>query len=53
VNQRRTLKGTEREIAETIAAYAEAGVDEIVLDANLTDLEATRALMHRGIRFQT
>jgi probable F420-dependent oxidoreductase len=52
VAQRRTLKGTEREIAETIAAYAEAGVDEIVLDANLTDLEATRAVMHRGIRFQ-
>lgn len=52
VTQRRTLKGTEREIAETIAAYAEAGVDEIVLDANLTDLEATRAVMHRGIRFQ-
>lgn len=53
VTQRRTLKGTEREIAETIAAYTEAGVDEIVLDANLTDLEATRAVMHRGIRFQT
>ena len=52
VAQRKTLKGTEDEIAATIAAYAAAGVQEIVIDANSTDLQATRGLMRRAIRFQ-
>jgi probable F420-dependent oxidoreductase len=52
VDQRNTLRGTEAEIAATIAAYADAGVHEIVLDANDPDLEATRRIMRRAIRFQ-
>lgn len=50
--QRKTLKGTEQEIAATIAAYAAAGVQEIVVDPNSTDLEATRVAMRRAIQFQ-
>ncbi|MDH3641023.1 MAG: TIGR03619 family F420-dependent LLM class oxidoreductase [Gammaproteobacteria bacterium] len=52
VTQRKTLKGTAEEIAATIAAFAAAGVQEIVIDANNTDLEATRAVMRRAIEFQ-
>ncbi len=52
VEQRKTLKGTEEEIAATIAAFTAAGVHEIVIDANNTDLEATRSLMQRAIGFQ-
>jgi probable F420-dependent oxidoreductase len=53
ITQRKTLKGTEEEIAATIAAFAAAGVDEIVVDANNTDLEATRRTMQRAIQFQS
>jgi len=50
VAERRTLKGTEQEIAAAIAAFAAAGVDEIVIDANSTDLRLTRHLMQRAIQ---
>jgi hypothetical protein len=52
VEQRKTLKGTEAEIEATINAFAEAGVQEIVVDANSTDLAVTRRLLERAIRFQ-
>jgi probable F420-dependent oxidoreductase len=52
IEERKILKGTEQEIAATIAAFAAAGVQEIVVDANNTDLEATRRVMGHAIRFQ-
>ncbi len=38
-NQRRTLKGTREEIADTVLAYRDAGVDELVVDANTPDID--------------
>ena len=45
VEKRRTLKGTREEIEQTVAAYAHAGVDEIVVDANSPDIEQNLALL--------
>ncbi|MFP6817548.1 MAG: LLM class F420-dependent oxidoreductase [Pseudomonadales bacterium] len=47
--QRKTLKGTAEEIVATIAAFAEAGVHEIVIDASSTDMRTTRSRMRRAI----
>lgn len=44
---RRTLKGTSAEVRATIEAYAAAGVDEIVIDANSADLPRNREIMQR------
>jgi probable F420-dependent oxidoreductase len=45
--ERRTLKGTSAEVRATIEAYAAAGVDEIVIDANSADLPHNREIMQR------
>ncbi|MGR8918147.1 MAG: TIGR03619 family F420-dependent LLM class oxidoreductase [Gammaproteobacteria bacterium] len=45
--ERRTLKGPPAELAAQLRAYADAGIDDIVVDANDTDLEATRAAFRR------
>ena len=45
--ERRTLKGTEAEIQGILAAYAAAGVDEVVIDANTPDIDLNRAVMQR------
>ncbi|MDA0824503.1 MAG: TIGR03619 family F420-dependent LLM class oxidoreductase [Proteobacteria bacterium] len=47
VTERRTLKGPPAELIEQLRAYASAGVDEIVVDANSPDLAATRACDRR------
>jgi hypothetical protein len=44
-NQRRTLKGTREEIADTALAYRDAGVDELVVDANTPDIEENCAVL--------
>lgn len=44
---RRSLKGNAAEIREMVAAYADAGVDEIVIDANHPDLDYTLACYRR------
>ena len=49
VSERRTLRGTEAEVRATINAYAEAGVDQIVVDANSPDLDLNRETMQRVI----
>lgn len=45
VSERRTMKGTAAELADMVAAYAQAGVDELVIDANSMDLDQTRQLL--------
>lgn len=47
VNERRTLKGTPEELVKQVRGYAAAGIEEIVLDANLPDVAATRACYRR------
>lgn len=42
---RKTLRGTKDEIRDTMLAFAEAGVDELVIDANTRDLAETRKVM--------
>jgi probable F420-dependent oxidoreductase len=49
VSERRTLRGTEAEVRDTINAYADAGVDQIVIDANSADLDLNRDTMQRVI----
>lgn len=44
---RRSLAGTPAELREMVQAYAAAGVDELVIDANSPDLAATRACYER------
>lgn len=46
-SERRTLRGTEAEVRETINAYAEAGVDQVVVDANSPDLDLNVETMRR------
>ncbi|MEM7543343.1 MAG: TIGR03619 family F420-dependent LLM class oxidoreductase [Pseudomonadota bacterium] len=47
VGQRRTMKGTVEELRELVSAYADAGMDEIVIDSNTRDLDATRSIYDR------
>ncbi len=47
IADRRSLKGTAAEIRAQVAAYAAAGVGEIVVDANVSDLAATHAAYRR------
>lgn len=47
VDDRRTLKGSPAEILEQLRGYAQAGVSEIVVDANIADVEAVRACYRR------
>jgi probable F420-dependent oxidoreductase len=47
VAERRTLKGTPDEVRGVIQAYAEAGVHELVVDANSPDLQANMDVMTR------
>lgn len=47
VAERRTAKGTVDEIRAMFDAFAEAGVDELVVDAGTRDLDANRDIMHR------
>ncbi|MEX2480310.1 MAG: hypothetical protein WD928_05550 [Gammaproteobacteria bacterium] len=42
-DERRSLKGTVEEIRTMVQGYAAAGVEEIVIDANSQDLDATLA----------
>ena len=44
---RRTLKGTEAEIKEVIKAFAQAGVDELVIDPGSADGSYNVAIMER------
>ena len=44
---RRTLKGTEAEIREVIQAFAQAGVDELVIDPGSADGSYNVAIMER------
>ena len=44
---RRTLRGTEEEVRQTIAAFAEAGVHEIVVDAASGDVQANLDTLER------
>lgn len=44
VTERRTFRGTVDELDEMVEAYHEAGVTEMVIDANSPDLDATREL---------
>jgi len=41
LEQRRQLKGTLEEIRQQVVAYSAAGVEEIVIDANSLDFEAS------------
>ena len=45
ISERKTLRGTESEIKATIDAFEDAGVDELIIDANTPDLAKTRAIM--------
>lgn len=45
--ERRTLKGTQAELTAMLRGYADAGLEEIVVDANDLDFERTRALYRR------
>ncbi len=45
--QRRTLKGTPEEIAGTVAAYVDAGVDEMVFDLASADVAGNQAGLDR------
>ena len=47
VAERRTMKGTEEELRAMVAAYADAGVEELVIDANTHDLAKNHALVAR------
>ena len=47
---RPTLRGTEAEIRATLAAFAAAGVDEMVIDPNTADLGRVRAVMQTAMR---
>ena len=47
VNERRSLKGTPEELVAQVRGYAAAGIEEIVVDANLPDVAATRACYRR------
>jgi alkanesulfonate monooxygenase SsuD/methylene tetrahydromethanopterin reductase-like flavin-dependent oxidoreductase (luciferase family) len=47
IDDRRTLKGTPADVIEQIRGYADAGVSELVIDANSSDVEATRACYRR------
>lgn len=47
IHERRTLKGTAEEIRAMVRGYAEAGVEEIVIDVNSPDLGATRSACAR------
>ena len=47
ITERRTLKGPPAELIEQLRAYADAGIVEIVVDANSADLAATRACYQR------
>ena len=49
VEQRRTLRGTPDEIAATITAFSDAGVDEIVIDANSGDLSQVEKIMRQAV----
>ncbi|MGE0484735.1 MAG: TIGR03619 family F420-dependent LLM class oxidoreductase [Gammaproteobacteria bacterium] len=46
-HERRTLTGTAEDLREMVRAYAAAGVDELVVDANNPDLGATRTCYER------
>ncbi|MGE0862155.1 MAG: TIGR03619 family F420-dependent LLM class oxidoreductase [Gammaproteobacteria bacterium] len=47
VHERRSLKGTPEELVQQVRGYAAAGIEEIVVDANLPDVAATRACYRR------
>ena len=47
IDDRRTLKGSPADVIEQIRGYADAGVSELVVDANSSDVEATRACYRR------
>ena len=49
VSERRTARGTASEIADMFAAFDDAGVDEIVVDAGTGDLAVNRAVMARAL----
>lgn len=44
VGERRTFRGTVDELRDMVVAYAEAGVTELIIDANTADIDATRRL---------
>lgn len=46
---RPTLRGTRGEIVATVQAFADAGVQELVVDANTPDLGKVRATMHAAV----
>ena len=47
IDDRRTLKGSPADVIEQIRGYADAGVSELVVDANSSDVEAIRACYRR------
>ncbi|MBK6659583.1 MAG: TIGR03619 family F420-dependent LLM class oxidoreductase [Proteobacteria bacterium] len=47
VDDRRTLKGSPSEMLEQLRGYAQAGVGEIVVDANTSDVDAVLACYRR------
>lgn len=47
VTERRTMTGTQEELLQMVEAYANSGVDQIVVDANTADLGITRALINQ------
>lgn len=47
IDDRRTLKGSPADVIEQIRGYADAGVSELVVDANSSDVEEIRACYRR------
>lgn len=47
VDDRRTLKGTPTDVLAQVRGYADAGVRELVVDANVADVEVTRVCFRR------
>lgn len=47
VDERRTCRGTPSEIAELLRAFAAAGANHVVIDANTSDVSEVRRMMKR------
>ena len=48
--ERRTCRGTQKEITETVRAYMAAGATDLILDTNTPDLQKTRTHMQRFLK---
>ena len=48
--ERRTCRGTQKEITETVRAYMAAGATDLILGTNTPDLQKTRTHMQRFLK---